>query len=150
MTALAIGFHDTSGSIVIAGNGAFQARSLVATVSSVLPDTIQINDLAGRGEQAVTWANLTSLDGSFTPTSMADALAYLQGEFSKCAPARPIPAPYHLAGAASFAVNHGLSYAPSTVVVDPDGAEVDTDIVHAPGLTTLTFAQPFTGTLYLG
>ncbi len=45
---LAIGFHATSGSIVIAGNGAFPARSLVATVSTVLPDTIQINDLGGR------------------------------------------------------------------------------------------------------
>lgn len=86
MTALAIGFHDTSGSIVIAGNGAFPARSLVATVSNVLPDTIQINDLAGRGEQAVTWANLTSLDGSFKAASMADALAYLQGEFAKSCP----------------------------------------------------------------
>ncbi|MET3481524.1 hypothetical protein [Methylobacterium sp. 1973] len=147
---LAIGFHATSGSIVIAGNGAFPARSLVATVSTVLPDTIQINDLGGRGEQSVAWAELTNLDGTYTPASMADALAYLQGEFAKCTPVRPIPASYPLSEVASFAVSHGLSYAPSTTIVDPDGAEVDTDVVHAPGLTTLTFAQPFTGTLYLG
>lgn len=83
---IAIGFHGTSGSIVIAGNGAFPARSLVATVSTLLPDTIQINDIGGRGEQALTWSDLTSLDGTYTPASMADALAYLQGEFAKACP----------------------------------------------------------------
>jgi hypothetical protein len=34
--------------------------------------------------------------------------------------------------------------------VSADGSEVDTDVVHAPGQTVLTFASPFTGTLYPG
>ncbi|MDP4023720.1 hypothetical protein Q8W71_13875 [Methylobacterium sp. NEAU 140] len=145
-----IGFHAATGTLVIMENGEFPAGSLIAHVHETWTDRIQIDTIAGRGAQTVLWQDVTSLDGMFTPASMADALAYLRGEFAKRPALRPILAPYPLAGAASFAINHGLPYAPSTTVVSSDGAEVDTDVAHAPGLTTLTFAQPFTGTLYLG
>lgn len=145
-----IGFDPVSGTLVITDNGVFPAQSLTASITPLMPDHVQIDDLAGRGVQSVFWAEITSLDGSHVPSSMADALAYLQGEFTKGRAARAIVQPYPLTGAASFTINHGLPYVPSATVVDPDGVEVDADVAHAPGLTTLTFAQPFTGTLYLG
>ncbi|MGU3286439.1 hypothetical protein [Methylobacterium mesophilicum] len=145
-----IGFHATSGLIVIDDNGVFAPRSLTAYASPMWPGRIQIDNLASKGIQNVLWGDVTSLDGSYTPATMGDALAYLQGEFSKSTPVRPTPVLYPLSGAASFAISHGLSYAPMATIIGPDGTEVDTDVAHAPGLTTLTFAQPFTGTLYLG
>jgi len=81
-----IGFDAASGSIVIMGNRAFPARTLTASVSDELPDRIQIDDIAGRGEQMVFWSDVTSLDGSYAPSSMADALAYLTSEFAKSCP----------------------------------------------------------------
>jgi hypothetical protein len=81
-----IGFDPVSGALVITDNGVFPARSLTASVTPLMPDHVQINDLAGRGVQSVAWVEITSLDGSRVPASMADALAYLQGEFAKNKP----------------------------------------------------------------
>lgn len=83
---VAIGFDEVSGSLIIEGNGSFPARTLVAMTSPLMVGRIQIDDLGGRGEQLVLWSDVTNLDGTFTPASMADALAYLQGEFAKSCP----------------------------------------------------------------
>lgn len=144
----AIGFDQTTGSLVIVGRGIYPAKSLSAVVC---PDglTIQVQSLAQRNEFAEAWSAVTDLAGNSFP-DLPTTLAYLQGEFSKSTLARAIPAPYSLNGAASFAISHGLAYVPTATILDPIGCEVDTDVSHAPGQTTLTFASPFTGTLYLG
>lgn len=127
----------------------YARRSLVAGTTNGNITVMMKAAAAGDYVVNTPWANVGNCDGVPFP-DQASVLAYLQGEFAKSEPVRPPPAPYPLTGAASFAINHGLAYAPSATIVDPDGAEVDTDVAHAPGLTTLTFAQPFTGTLYLG
>ena len=142
----AIGFDPVSGQIVISDNGVYGARTLTATM---LPDGhVRVVSIAGRGEFFVPWSGITDLQGNgFTDTG--DVLVYLQGEFAK-RPASVVITPYPITAVSSFTVNHGLAYAPRTTIIDPAGAEMDTDIVHAPGQTTLIFAEPFTGTLYLG
>lgn len=57
--------------------------------------------------------------------------------------------PYQIPGVASFTAAHGKPYRPAVTLLLPSGEEVETDVYHAPGQTTLVFAQPFTGTLYL-
>jgi hypothetical protein len=98
---------------------------------------------------ATPWQSIADATGNTFGTS-DEVMAYLDGEFTKRRPIGTLITPYPLTGAASFSVDHGLAYVPRTTVVTADGAEVDTDVVHAPGRTTLTFASPFTGTLYLG
>jgi hypothetical protein len=78
-----IGFDPISSTLVISDNGVFPARSLTAFITPLMPDHVQINDLAGRGVQSVAWVEITSLDGTWLPTDMVGALAYLQSEFSK-------------------------------------------------------------------
>ncbi len=82
-----VGFDPVSGALVIAENGVFPACTLRAGPHPTWPDRIQIDSLAGRGEQTVPWQDVTSLDGAFVPASMDDALAYLRGEFAKRPPA---------------------------------------------------------------
>lgn len=86
-----IGFDPVSGTLVITDNGVFPAQSLIASITPLMPDHVQINDLAGRGVQSVAWAEITSLDGSHVPSSMAGALAYLQSEFAKHSTLPPGP-----------------------------------------------------------
>ena len=127
----------------------FAGRSLVAgTTNGNITIALKAAE-AGDYVVNTAWTNIAGQAGQGF-ADQATALAYLQGEFAKGRPSRATIAPYPLSGAASFAISHGLPYAPATTILDPDGAEVDTDVAHAPGLTTLTFAQPFTGTLYLG
>lgn len=96
-----------------------------------------------------SFANLMDAAGNGFATQEA-AQAYLDTAFAQRRPTGAVITPYPLTAVSSVSVDHGLAYAPRTTIVSADGAEVDTDVVQAPGRTTLTFAQPFTGTLYLG
>ena len=55
-----------------------------------------------------------------------------------------------ITAASSFTASHNFPYRPRAWLVDATGAEVETDILHAPGQVTAVFPGPFTGTLYLG
>lgn len=144
MTAV---FFDTNALYIEGYRDSFTAGSLTADFT---PIGVGIRVLHG-SEYIVNddWQAYTHQDGS-TFASPDDLMAYLTAQFAMRRPVRTLVAPYPLNGAASFTINHGLPYVPSATVVDPNGVEVDADVAHAPGLTTLTFAQPFTGTLYLG
>jgi hypothetical protein len=140
-------FFDTNALYIEGYRDSFTAGSLAADYS---PIGVGIRVLHG-SDYLVNdvWENYKRQDGTGF-ASPDELMTYLTAQFSMRRPVRAIVAPYPLSGAASFAINHGLPYVPSATVVDPDGIEVDADVAHAPGLTTLTFAQPFTGTLYLG
>lgn len=64
-------------------------------------------------------------------------------------PTATAPLVYPITASSSFAAVHGLPYSPEAWVVAPDGEALDTDIRHAPGVTTAIFPGPFTGILYL-
>lgn len=57
---------------------------------------------------------------------------------------------FQITAASSYTASHGFTYAPRVWIVDPSGAEVETDIIYRPGQVTSVFPGPFTGTLYLG
>lgn len=59
------------------------------------------------------------------------------------------PSAYPINGAASFTAAHGKAFAPDIWILTPSGELVETDVLHAPGATTVVFPEPFTGTLYL-
>ena len=52
--------------------------------------------------------------------------------------------------ASSFTANHDFTYAPRVWLLNAASAEVETDVLYAPGQVTVVFPEPFTGTLYLG
>jgi hypothetical protein len=140
-------FFDTNALYIEGYRDSFVAGSLTADYT---PIGVGVRVLHGTDYLVNdAWQNYTQLGGE-TFASPDDLMAYLTAQFAMRRPVRTLIPPYPLNGAASFAINHGLPYVPSATVVDPDGVEVDADVAHAPGLTTLTFAQPFTGTLYLG
>ena len=55
-----------------------------------------------------------------------------------------------ITAASSFTAPHNFPYRPRTWLIDATGAEVETDVLYAPGQVTVVFPGPFTGTLYLG
>jgi len=57
---------------------------------------------------------------------------------------------FQVTAASSYTASHAFTYAPRVWIVDPSGAEVETDIIFAPGQVTAVFPVPFTGVLYLG
>ena len=50
---------------------------------------------------------------------------------------------------ATFAAHHSLNHLPHVWLLDQDGNTVETDVAYSIGIVTLTFAMPFTGSLYL-
>jgi hypothetical protein len=56
---------------------------------------------------------------------------------------------YPLNSVGSFVANHGLAKIPTVKILTVNGEEVETDVLHSPGKTTLIFPVPFIGTLYL-
>lgn len=140
-------FFDTNALYIQGYRDSFTAGSLTADYT---PIGVGVRVLHGTDYLVNdVWSNYARADGS-SFASPADLMAYLTAQFTMRRPVRAFPSAYPLNGAASFAISHGLPYVPSATVLDPNGIEVDTDVAHAPGLTTLTFASPFTGTLYLG
>lgn len=57
---------------------------------------------------------------------------------------------FPITSASSFTASHNFPYRPRAWLVDAAGAEVETDILYAPGQVTVIFPGPFTGILYLG
>jgi hypothetical protein len=140
-------FFDTNALYIKGYRDSFTAGSLTADFT---PFGVGVRVLHGTDYLVNdAWQNYTREDGSGF-VSADDLMAYLTAQFAMRRPVGTVITPYPLTDAASFSVDHGLAYAPRTTVVTADGAEVDTDVVHMPGRTTLTFASPFTGTLYLG
>ncbi|GJE54597.1 hypothetical protein [Methylobacterium thuringiense] len=80
----AVGFDEMTGSLVIMDNGVFPAGSLIA-YPSPWPERIQVDSIAGRGEQIIEWHDVRRLDPAdpWMPASLDEALAYLRGEFAK-------------------------------------------------------------------
>jgi hypothetical protein len=141
-----IGYDEECGSVVIVGRDVFPACALRATMDA--SGKIRVMSLAETAELYTDWFRIETLDGRTFGTP-EDAKAYVDGILMR-RPEKMVITPYAITNAASYAVNHGLTYTPRATVVSADGAEVDTDVSHAPGQTVLTFASPFTGTLYLG
>lgn len=140
-------FFDTNALYIQGYRDSFTAGSLTADYT---PIGVGVRVLHGTDYLVNdVWSNYTRLDGSGF-VSPADLMAYLIAQFTMRRPVGSITTPYSLTAVSSIAVDHGLAYAPRTTVVSADGSEVDTDVTHTPGRTTLSFGQPFTGTLYLG
>ncbi len=57
---------------------------------------------------------------------------------------------FAISAATSFTATHAFAYRPRAWLTDADGTEVETDVAYAGEQVTVTFAAPFTGTLYLG
>ena len=140
-------FFDTNALYIDGYRDSFAAGSLTFDING---SQIGVRVLHG-SEYLVAddWTSYRHQDGSGF-ASLGDLTGYLSAQFAMRRPVGTVITPYQIAGVASFTVDHGLAYAPRTTVVDPDGAELDTDVIHAPGQTTLIFAMPFTGKLYLG
>lgn len=139
---LAIGYDPVSDTLIIGGNGVFAARSLTAAVSNSLPGYIQINDIAGRGEQHVAWSDVVSLDGSYVPGGMADAIAYLQGEFTKF---KPVGETFGVAGVAGAALIQGQPVAVSRASGQLLPARADTYVLaFVAGVASADTVQGFT------
>ena len=49
----------------------------------------------------------------------------------------------------TFVAQHHLTYLPQVWLLDHEGNNVETDVAYSPGIVSLTFAIPFTGSLYL-
>lgn len=125
----------------------FVAASLIATLNGAQIDITRVD--SSFVFASPLWSDVAGIDGSTFPTSDA-AMAYLRGQFAMRRPVGTVITSYAIDAVAGMTVNHGLAYAPRITIVDSDGDEVTTDVTHAPGQTTLMFAAPFTGTLYLG
>lgn len=140
-------FFDTNALYIQGYRDSFVAGSMTADIT---PIGIGIRVLHG-SEYLVNdkWVNYTRQDGSGF-ASADDLMAYLAAQFAMRRAVGTVITPYPLTDTSNISVDHGLTYAPRATVVAADGSEVDTDVTHTPGRTTLTFAQPFTGTLYLG
>lgn len=80
MALTRVGYDDRSGTIVVGGNGVFPARTLSAVSDE--SGSVDIRSIAGRSEQYSLWSQLADLDGNAFG-SMAEALRYLDSEFSK-------------------------------------------------------------------
>ena len=50
---------------------------------------------------------------------------------------------------ATFVAEHQLNHLPHVWLLDQDGNTVETDVAYSTGIVTLTFAMPFSGSLYL-
>lgn len=149
MSRVRVWYDDACDQIFISGEmHTFAPRSLVCVLngggSTILIQMRGSTDAVAGGR----FSDFGNHDG-LPFEAPEDAKAYLDGVFSR-EPFKMVITPYTLTNASSYAVNHGLAYAPRATVVAADGAEVDTDVSHGPGQTVLTFASPFTGTLYLG
>lgn len=59
------------------------------------------------------------------------------------------PLVFPIVAAASLTARHKFADPPRVTIVDEDGVLVETDVAYGPGVVYLTFAVPFTGTLYL-
>ena len=71
------------------------------------------------------------------------------GPAGPAGPSGSTPTQYTITNTASFSTSHSYPYPPSALLLDEAGQEVDTDVTHNPGQISLSFAIPFTGTLYL-
>jgi hypothetical protein len=82
---------------------------------------------------------------ALTPQDFYNYLASLASGSGSSAQQR-----FVLTAVGSYVANHGISGRPPAVLLNAAGRQVYTDLDYRDGSVSLSFPQPFTGTLFVG